>query len=90
MSPIVSSHTLEVAREDALLARDLVQSSARVVLEPLKLAAHLGKRASHLLGENLGLLEMRAPLFSTLADFAKLELMSDSFNFKLPLFLRNV
>ena len=87
---VVSSHALEVAREDALLARDLVQSSARVILEPLKLAAHLGKRASHLLGEDLGLLEMRTPLFSTFADFAQLELVRDSFDLKLPLLLRNV
>ena len=87
---VVTSHALEVAGEDALLARDLVERAARVVLQPLQLAAHLGQGAAHLPGERLRLLEVGAPLLAALADLAQLELVGDSLDFELPLLLADV
>jgi len=87
---VVTSHALEVPRENRLLAGDLLKSSASVVLQALKLAANLWQRATDLLGKDLGLLQVGAPLLATLTNLAKLQLVSDSFNLELPFLLADV
>ena len=90
MGAVVTSHSLEVSREDALLARDLLKSTAGVVLKTLKLSSNLGEGGAHFLGKDLGLLQMRAPFFATFTDLAKFQLVSDSFDLKLPFFFANI
>jgi hypothetical protein len=87
---VVTGHALEVSRENRLLARDLLKSSAGVVLKALKLATNLWQRASDLLGKDLGLLQMGAPFFTILTNLTKLQLVSDSFDLELPFLLADV
>lgn len=39
---VVTSHSLEVSRENGFLATDLIEGTAGVILETFELAAHLG------------------------------------------------
>ena len=90
MGTVVTSHALEVARQDLLLATDLLKGAACVVLQLFKLATDLWQRATHLFGVLLGLLEMRAPLFPALLNLTELEFVGDTLNFELPLLFADI
>ena len=91
VSPIVSSHTLEVSTQDGLLSRNLLECAGGVILESLQHGSELGQFLANFSSIGSGLLQMGSPLFAAFSlIFANLQLVGNTLNLQLPLLLADI
>ena len=91
VSPIVSSHALEVSTQDGFLSGNLLECSGCIVLESLKHGSELWQFLANFTGIVSSLLQMSSPFFAAFTlILANLQLVGNAFNLQLPFLFANV